>query len=240
MLSHDTPWNNLDSTFPKRAFRLPRNPMTRNLIFINRRQFLAYTTVAATTAVPMIQAQEKGFVSLFNGKDLSGWEGDPFLWKVEDGMLVGRSPGISYNDFLSSTKEYSNFVLRFEVHLLNNIGNSGVQLRSRRAPGSMEMIGYQADIGPTWWGNLYDESRRRVTLAEPPEGVIVKALKPLTWNDYEVSAVDKRITLKLNGKTTIQYDETDDSIEGIGLLALQVHSGPPLEVRFRNIRIQEL
>ena len=214
--------------------------MTKNLIFINRRQFLAYTTVAATTAVPMIQAQEKGFVSLFNGKDLSGWEGDPFLWKVEDGMLVGRSPGISYNDFLSSTKEYSNFVLRFEVHLLNNIGNSGVQLRSRRAPGSMEMIGFQADIGPTWWGNLYDESRRRVTLAEPPEGVIEKALKPQTWNDYEVSAVDKRITLKLNGKTTIQYDETDDSIEGIGLLALQVHSGPPLEVRFRNIRIQEL
>jgi hypothetical protein len=204
---------------------------------INRRGFLA--AVSAAAVAPVAVGAEKGFVSLFNGTDLAGWEGDPFLWKVEDGMLVGRSPGIAYNDFLTTTKEYKDFVLRFEIHLLDNVGNSGVQIRSRRAPGSMEMIGYQADIGPTWWGNLYDESRRRVTLAQPSEATVRRALKPNSWNDYEVNAVGKRILLKLNGAVTVDYTEEDETLEQTGLIGLQVHSGPPLEARFRNIRIQE-
>ena len=204
---------------------------------IDRRGFLA--TMSAAVAAPKAVGAEDGFVSLFNGTDLAGWEGDPFLWKVEDGILVGRSPGIAYNDFLTTAKEYSDFVLRFEIHLLDNVGNSGVQIRSRRAPGSMEMVGYQADVGPTWWGSLYDESRRAVTLAQPTEATVGRALKPDTWNDYEVSAVGKRLVLKLNGIVTVDYTEEDDSIEQTGLIGLQVHSGPPLEARFRNIRIQE-
>ncbi len=204
---------------------------------VSRRGFLA--ALSAATLLPAASGAEKGFESLFNGTDLTGWEGDPFLWKVEDGMLVGRSPGISYNDFLTTTKEYADFVLRFEIHLLDNFGNSGVQIRSRRAPGSMEMIGYQADIGPTWWGNLYDESRRKVTLAQPSESTVRRALKPNSWNDYEVSAIGKRIVLKLNGIVTVDYTEEDETLEQTGLIGLQVHSGPPLEARFRNIRIQE-
>ncbi len=203
---------------------------------LDRRGFVAALTASAL--VPAAGGSETGFASLFNGTDLSGWEGDPFLWKVEDGMLIGRSPGIGYNDFLTTVSEYGDFVLRFEVHLLGNTGNSGVQIRSRRAPGSMEMVGYQADIGPSWWGNLYDESRRRVTLAQPSEGTLRRALKPDAWNDYEVSAVGKRIVLRLNGVVTVDYTEEDDSIEQVGLIGLQVHSGPALEVRFRNIRIQ--
>lgn len=204
---------------------------------INRRGFLAAMSVASLT--PLGGGAEDGFVPLFNGKDLDGWEGDPFLWKVEDGMLVGRSPGIAYNDFLTTTREYSDFILRFQIHLLNNFGNSGVQIRSRRVPGSMEMIGYQADIGPTWWASLYDESRRRVTLAEPSDGTIGRILEPDGWNDYEVSAVGKHIVLKLNGTVTVDYTEEDETLEQKGLIGLQVHSGPALEARFRNIRIQE-
>lgn len=177
---------------------------------------------------------------LFNGKDLTGWEGDPFLWRVEDGMLIGRSPGIAYNDFLATVREYSDFILRFEIQLLDNMGNSGVQFRSRRVPGSMEMSGYQADIGPTWWGSLYDESRRNVTLAAPTEATVRRALKPAGWNGYEVQAVGKRIVLKLNGIVTVDYTEDDAGIQGTGLIALQVHSGPPLEARFRNLRIREM
>ena len=195
--------------------------------------------MAATGLVPASGGAEDGFVSLFNGGDLEGWEGDPFLWKVEDGMIVGRSPGIGYNDFLTTTREYADFVLRFRIRLLDDVGNSGVQIRSRRYPGSMEMIGYQADVGPSWWGSLYDESRRRVMLAEPSEAMRQRALKPDDWNDYEVSAIGKRIVLKLNGVTTVDYTEEDDSLEQTGLIGLQVHSGPPLEVRFRDIRIQE-
>ena len=204
---------------------------------VHRRRFLA--AMAASALAPLASGTEEGFVPLFNGTDLAGWEGDPFLWKVEDGMLIGRSPGIPYNDFLTTDREFSDFVLRFEIHLLNDVGNSGVQVRSRRVAGSMEMIGYQADIGPTWWGSLYDESRRRITLAEPAEATLRRALKPDAWNEYEVSAIGKRIVLKLNGTVTVDYTEEDDSIEQTGLIGLQVHSGPPLESRFRNIRIQE-
>ena len=203
---------------------------------ISRRGFVA--TVAAMAGTSMARGAEEGFTPLFNGTDLTGWDGDPFLWKVEDGMVIGRSPGIAYNDFLTTKDPYSDFVLRFQVLLVDNIGNSGVQVRSKRAPGSMEMIGYQADIGPSWWGNLYDESRRRVTLAAPPDGVIERALKPNGWNDYEVEALGKRIVLRLNGIVTVDYTEEDEAIEQSGLIGLQVHSGPPLEVRFRNIRIK--
>jgi len=205
---------------------------------LNRRGFLA--AVAAGMALPAADAAEAGFEPLFNGKDLDGWEGDPFLWKVEDGMVVGRSPGIAYNDFLTTTEEYSDFVLRFQIQLVDNVGNSGVQIRSRRVPGSMEMIGYQVDVGPSWWGSLYDESRRRVTLAAPSEATIKKALKPTDWNDYEVQASGKHIVLKLNGVVTVDYTEEDESIAQTGLIGLQVHSGPPLEARFRNIRIKQL
>ncbi len=205
---------------------------------ISRRRLLA--AAAAAAALPASGGAEENFVPLFNGKDLTGWDGDPFLWRVEDGMLIGRSPGIAYNDFLTTAREYSDFILRFEIQLLDNVGNSGVQFRSRRVPGSMEMIGYQADIGPTWWGSLYDESRRKVTLAAPTEATIRRALKPTGWNGYEVRAVGKRIVLKLNGVETVDYAEDDAGIERTGLIALQVHSGPPLEVRFRNLRIREM
>lgn len=208
--------------------------ITRSL---TRRGFLA--TASAAVAARAAYAAEEGFTSLFNGKDLTGWEGDPFLWKVEEGMLIGRSPGIAYNDFLTSTKEYGDFVLRFQIHLLDNVGNSGVQIRSQRAPGSMEMIGYQADVGPTWWGSLYDESRRRVTLAAPSESTVQRALKHDDWNDYEVEAIGKRVVLKLNGTVTVDYTEEDETLAQSGLIGLQVHSGPALEVRFREIRIQE-
>ncbi len=195
--------------------------------------------MGASMAAPAAWAADEGFVPMFNGRDLEGWDGDPFLWHAEDGMLVGRSPGISYNDFLTTTRDYSDFVLRFQIHLVDNIGNSGVQIRSRRAPGSMEMIGYQADVGERYWASLYDESRRRVTLAGPSEATMKRVLKPNDWNDYEVRAQGKHIVLKLNGVVTVDYTEDDDSLEQTGLIALQVHSGPPLEARFRNIAIKE-
>ena len=224
---------------------------------LSRRHFLAGSAAAAGTAafgcagepeedvVPtskedLAPASEEGFVPIFNGKDLSGWEGDAKLWLVEDGALVGRSPGLDYNDFLGTEKTYGNFILRFKIHLLNNDGNTGVQFRSKRKEGSMEMVGYQADAGPTWWGNLYDESRRRITLVEADPAVIDRILKPNDWNDYEVYANEDHIRLSINGETTVDYHEEDASIARDGVIAPQVHSGPPLEVRFKDIRIKEL
>ena len=183
---------------------------------------------------------EEDFVPLFNGKDLTGWEGDKELWVVEDGMLIGRSPGIWHNDFLATTKTYSDFILRFQIRLPNGKGNSGVQFRSKRVPDSHEVSGYQADVGPNYWGVLYDESRRNRALAKPKPEDAKKAVKPDGWNDYEVKAIGNKITLTINGVTMIEYTETDPDIARSGIIALQLHAGLALEVRFRNIRIKEL
>ncbi len=206
----------------------------------SRRAFLASGAAAVAASQAISSAAEPGFESLFNGKDLTGWNGDPFLWKVDDGAIVGKTPGISYNDFLSTEKEYSDFIMRFEILLVDNAGNSGVQFRSHRESGSMAVIGYQADVSEAFWGSLYDEKRRDVALVQPSEALIKRAVKLNDWNDYEIHAEGKHIVLKLNGVTTADYTEEDESIPQKGIIATQVHSGPPLEVHFRDLRIKEL
>ena len=183
---------------------------------------------------------EEGFRPLFNGRDLTGWEGDPKLWLVEDGMLVGRSPGIRYNDFLATTRSYRDFVLRFQIRLIDGRGNSGMQFRSQRVPPpSHEVCGYQADVAAGMWGNLYDESRRRRNLSGPTPELLRKILRPTGWNDYEIQARGDHILLALNGVTTVDYTEADAKIARDGIFATQIHAGGPMEVQFRNIRVRE-
>jgi len=184
--------------------------------------------------------KEEGFVPLFNGKDLTGWEGDAKLWIVENGMLVGRSPGIQYNDFLATTKTYGDFILRFQIRLVDGKGNTGVQFRSKRVENSHEVSGYQADFAPGWHGKLYDEARRNKVLAAPNEEELKKVLKPADWNDYEVRAEGNKITLTLNGLKTVEYAEEDKDIARTGVIAVQIHGGGPMEVQLMNIRIKEL
>ena len=204
-----------------------------------RRDLLQITAFGAV-AGSSLPAVEEGFELLFNGSALTGWEGDTLLWTVENGELVGRSPGIGYNDFLATEEEFGDFILRFQIRLVDDVGNSGVQFRSQRVKGSMEMIGYQADVGPGWWGNLYDESRRRVTLVQADAALIDRVVKKNEWNDYEVHAEGKRVKLTINGKVTADYEEAQPDIAQTGRIAVQVHSGPPLEVRFREMRIKKL
>lgn len=185
------------------------------------------------------KAPEEGFVSIFNGKDLKGWEGDLKLWKVVDGNLVGDSPGIKKNEFLATEKTYSDFELRLEFKLHKGVGNTGIQFRSKRDPSSSEVSGYQADVGEKYWGCLYDEHRRNKVLVQaPPE--LEKTLKKDDWNTYVIRAEGDHITLKVNDVTTVDYNEPDEKIARSGMIAVQVHSGGPLKVEFRNLRIKEL
>src|SRR5881296_1946335 len=90
---------------------------------------------------------EEGFTPLFNGRNLDGWEIDTAgIWQVRDGMVVGKTPGLKYNDFLRTKKHYSDFILKLSFRLVNGVGNSGVQFRSKPVPDSHEVSGYQADI----------------------------------------------------------------------------------------------
>jgi hypothetical protein len=182
---------------------------------------------------------EDGFTPIFNGRDLTGWEGNLELWKVEDGMLVGDSPGINHNEFLATEKTYGDFELRLEFRLCHGVGNTGIQFRSEREPNSTAVIGYQADLGQIFWGCLYDEHRRNRVLVQAPKSLF-EVLKKNDWNEYVIRAEGDHIVLKINGHTTVDYHEPDDKIARTGLLALQVHSGGPMRIEFRNIRIREL
>ncbi len=182
---------------------------------------------------------EDGFAPLFDGKTLAGWEGDEKLWKAENGMIVGDSPGIKRNEFLATEKVYRDFELRLEFRLRKGEGNSGVQFRSKRVPDSSEVSGYQADIDERYWGCLYDESRRNKVLVQAP-AELDKALRREDWNSYVIRAEGDRIQLTLNGVTTVDYREQDDTIAREGIIALQVHAGAPLRVEFRKLRIRVL
>jgi len=180
------------------------------------------------------------FSPLFNGKNLDEWNVDtPGLWSVEKGVIVGRSPGLKYNDFLRTRKTYKNFILKATFKMTDATGkaNSGIQFRSAPMEGSHEVIGYQADMGEKYWGCLYDESRRKKVLAGPSGAA---PWKKDEWNTYVVTAKGKHITLELNGVKTVEWVETEPGIATSGFIAVQLHSGPAFEMRFKDLQIQVL
>lgn len=187
-----------------------------------------------------LAAEEPGFKPMFNGRTLDGWEVDTSgLWSIRNGVVTGKHAGLKWNDFLRTKKHYGDFVLKLSFRLVNGEGNSGIQFRSKPVAGSHEVSGYQADIGQKYWGCLYDESRRKKVLACPPPEALAK-LDKTGWNEYVVTARGRRITLELNGVKTVDYTEPDEGIEETGFIALQVHSGPGIEVQFKDVRIREL
>jgi hypothetical protein len=187
-------------------------------------------------------SDEEEFIPIFDQKSLEGWDGDATLFRVQDDAIVGGSmkSAIAHNYFLSTKDEYADFELRLQFRLIGGKTNAGVQLRSRRIPNHHEMIGYQADLGAGYWGALYDESRRNKVLAAPSQETIDKALKPDEWNDYRILCEGRRIQLWINDVPTVDYTETDESLEQTGLIALQIHGGPAGEAQYRKIRIRRL
>ena len=201
---------------------------------------IAMRTILCFLLLASAALAQTGFVPLFNGKNLDGWEVDtPGIWQARDGMIVGQSPGLQYNDFLRTKKHYSNFVLKVSFQMVDGKGNSGVQFRSKPVPNTHEVSGYQADIGEQYWGCLYDESRRkRVLVWAKPEHLT--KLNKGGWNQYVITARGNHITLELNGARTVDYTESDPGIETTGFLALQLHAGAPMEMHFRDLQIREL
>ncbi len=189
-----------------------------------------------------IAAEDKSgeFVPLFDGASLQGWEGDPDLWRVEDGEIVGSTDAkkLTHNSFLATHKSYRNFVLRLKFKLRN--GNSGVQFRSRRFEDYV-VRGYQADIADNQFlGILYEEGGRGI-LANVDAQNVARHYKPGDWNEYEITADGPRITQKLNGHVTVEYEEADrEKGAAEGVVALQLHVGDAMEIRFKDLEIKEL
>jgi hypothetical protein len=213
---------------------------------------------------------ETGFKPIFNGEDLTGWTGNPKLWSVKDGAITGQTTAENPargNTFLIWTNGMTaDFELRCSFRLVpgdnKGFANSGIQYRSQVFDLSYWVIGgYQADMeaGPTYTGILYEE-RKRGIMANRGEKVlwnsdckkqvlgsvgnaqeIQASIKQGGWNDYVIIAKGNHLQHFVNGKQTV--DVTDDCVAQramSGLLALQLHAGPPMMVQFKDIRIEVL
>jgi hypothetical protein len=203
---------------------------------------------------------EEGFVSMFNGKDLTGWDSKPDGWWVEDGALTSVNPEdapIPKHHYLFwEGGEPANFILRFKYKLEG--GNSGVQFRSERRP-DYDVWGYQADMDETgeYTGCLYQHDRGVVVLrgfkstinpdgsrtdeqfADPAE--LLKVVRENEWNDYEVTAAGPHLTLRINGQIMCEaWDHDKTFSRAKGVIALQMHPGPPMKVQFKDLRIKDL
>ena len=186
---------------------------------------------AARKRKPATTANAKTF---FNGKDLSGWVGDTSLWSVKDGVIVGHTEtGIKKNQFLYSDLIVKDFDLTMKVRLTPNNGNSGIQFRSKVLPEGHAQ-GYQADIGQGWWGKLYHEHGRKLLWNKDAD----QHVKPEEWNEYRIRAKGHKIQTWVNGNLCVDFDDPEGELKGV--IALQVHSGGPMKVEFKDLELKVL
>jgi hypothetical protein len=184
---------------------------------------------------------DKGWVPLFNGKDLTGWKVFPSgtgNWKVEDGILIGSGPA---SHLFSERGDYENFQYRIEA-MINDKGNSGQYFRARFEPGFPN--GYEAQIDsthrdPIRTGSLYPDGRGKYTKEEKEKMIVRDQLhKPDEWFTQVVIAEGNHIIIKVNGKTTVDFVDEKNRFSK-GHFALQQHD-PGTVVKFRKIEVKEL
>lgn len=205
---------------------------------------------------------EAGFKPIFNGKTLEGWDGNPKFWRVEDGAITGETtkenPTNGNTFIIWRQGELDDFELKLKFRIVG--GNSGIQFRSKE-PSQWVIAGYQADFDAAggWTGTLYEERGRGVlakrgskvvissegkpqaTGETTPEKTIVESIKKEDWNDYHIIAQGNHLVLKVNGLVTADVTDNDANRRALsGLLALQLHAGPPMKVQFKDIRLKRL
>ena len=214
-------------------------------------------------------AEEKGFEKIFDGKTLEGWDGNPKFWSVKDGAITGQTtkdnPTQGNTFIIWKAGTTKNFILELEYKI--TAGNSGIQYRSFKKGGENDgwrIGGYQADFeaGDRYSGICYGEAFRGILsdrgfhttltlndkgklqkkaekFGDPKE--IGKAVKKGEWNKYRIVAEKFHFVHYINDvKTMVLVDNDEKARRADGLLALQLHQGPPMTVQFRNIRIKHL
>lgn len=218
---------------------------------------------------------DDGFRTLFNGEDLTDWDGDPRFWRVEDGVLVGETTAdnkAEKNTFLIYRGgEFGDFELRFDYQVVGF--NSGMQYRSTET-GKWSVGGYQADFEAQWhndgktdkFSGMFFDEQGRMFMGQRGDVVIVtsnsekpkkphlnvigsvgdgaeleKVIKRDDWNSYRIVADGHHFTHVINGRVmSVGIDHDDANFKASGIIAVQLHSGPPMQIKLKNIRIREL
>lgn len=236
--------------------------------------FRAFSVVVLSLAISATAA-ESGFQSLFNGKDLTGWDGLKEYWSVREGAINGQTTAerkLPANTFLVwKGGEVKNFELRLSFRLMADNpearANSGIQFRSKLLdPATFVVGGYQADIDFTrpYVGMLYEEKGRGIIM-KPGETIrvitgadgkhqveqaapaadtaktVAAAYKRNEWNDVVIIAEGSRMRQWFNGTLTAEVTDLDEPRAAkSGILAFQLHTGPPMTIQFKNIQLKTL
>ena len=217
--------------------------------------------LAFAALLPIASAAEDGFTPLFNGTDLTGWDGNPELWSVENGTITGKTTGpdqLKYNQFLIwRGGTVKNFELQAKVKITGK-NNSGIQYRSKELPknGKWSVGGYQCDIHPNAPYNamVFEERGRGITV-QNGQGVVADPegkrwltdrhdpvkVDPAEWHEYSIIANGNHIVHKIDGEKTIEFYDFDEKARALdGLLAFQIHRGPAMEVQIKDVMLKTL
>ena len=231
--------------------------MTRLLTTMSACLFLALTLTMATAS-----ADEAGFKSLFDGQSLKGWEGKSEFWSVSNGAITGQTtkenPTKGNTFLIWRDGKVGDFELRLKFRI--DGGNSGIQYRSEELDGFV-VKGYQADIDVTnkFIGILYGEKTGRGIIAQRAKKIVIDkdgkkevvgdtcneqellaSIKKGDWNDYTIIAKGTNLVQKINGFTTVDLTDNHKDAKSSGILALQLHAGPPMLIQFKDIRLKTL
>lgn len=202
---------------------------------MKKEKFLFAIAFAVFLFVPVLLKSQS--ISLFNGKDLSGWEiYGTEKWYVEDGLLICESGPDAEYGYLATKKTFKDFELTLEFRQEAD-GNSGVFFRSSIE--GVEITGWQAEVAPPGHntGGIYESYGRGWLIKPDPEKD--KALKMGEWNTMKIKAVGDKVTTWLNGQMMVEIEDVKIGAAE-GSIALQIHSGGGIKVLWRNINIKEL
>lgn len=224
------------------------------------KSFAAVCFFLVATWFDSVAAADPEFQSLFNGRDLTDWDGNPELWRVENGVIVGETQSreqLQYNQFLIwRGGTLKNFELRVKCKFSG--GNSGIQYRCRELPeiGRWSIGGYQCDVvANADYGGMFFEEKGRGISALNGQRIVFDAdgqkwlvgtmpqvpFQAGEWNEYAIIARGNRLVHQVNGQTTaevVDHDPTKRALDG--LLALQLHRGPAMRVEYKDIQLKEL
>ena len=213
---------------------------------------------------PACFAQEDGFKSIFDGKTLDGWRGKKGFWSVKDGAIVGENTPekpLKQNTFLVwQGGDVGDFELRFKFRITGKGANSGVQFRCEQEKGG-HLVVYQAyiDREGKWLGCIYDEKTGRGLICDRGQKVTIDAngerkketvgdkqalfekINLDEFSDYVIRAEGNHLTIMVDGKVTSQIHDTEKEHADLsGVLGLQLHTGPPMKIEFKDIRIKQI
>jgi type 1 glutamine amidotransferase len=246
--------------------RLVQRWLTRALLTVG-----SVFAAGVLLATPFAAADdEAGFQPIFNGTNLDGWDGNPKIWSVKDGAIVGETTAenMPKEDTFCVWQlgTVDDFVLRLQIKISGKTANSGVQYRSHEFE-KWRVGGYQADwdLQGAYIGTLYEQpdptrptrgqlarggtkvvldadgKNKEVTKIADPNEFIEENFDPEGWNEYEITAQGNHLTHKLNGKLFMECIDNDAAKRAMsGILAVQVHGGRLMKVEFKNIRLKRL